>query len=402
MTMRKKVAVFALLLLAPLIFTQFEAAAAALEPDGEKVLRAMTLEEKVGQLFIIRPDALDVTLTSDEINDSKAAGVKGLTLDMKNTLRQYPPGGFVLFRKNISGPEQLKRFTADLKAACSLAPLMAIDEEGGQIARIANHKGFNVPKFESMEAIGNTGSPQKAREAASAIGSYLRDYGFNFDFAPVADVNTNPENIVIGNRAFGDDPWLVSKMVGAYLDGLHKHGVAGSLKHFPGHGDTKDDTHSGAVTVHKTWDELLKAELIPFRENFARADSVMTAHISLPNVSHDGLPASFSRELITEKLRNELGYDGIVISDALMMKAVTDSYTSALAAVLAFEAGNDILLMPWDYREAFDGVLQAVREGRISSSRLDESVRRILKLKVAYLKGVSLNDARKLTKGSPR
>ena len=402
MTMRKNVAAFALLLLAALVFAHFEAADAALDPDGEKALRAMTLEEKVGQLFIIRPDALDLTLTPDEINNSKAAGVKELTPDMKNTLRQYPPGGFALFAKNIAAPKQLRRFTADLKAACNLAPLMAIDEEGGSIARIANHKGFDVPKFESMEAIGNTGSPQKAREVASAIGKYISDYGFNFDFAPVADVNTNPENIVIGNRAFGNDPELVSKMVGAYLDGLHEHGVAGSLKHFPGHGDTKDDTHSGAVTVYKTWDKLLKAELIPFRENFTRADSVMTAHITLPNVTHDGFPASFSRELITEKLRDELGYDGVIISDALMMRAVTDSYTSAEAAVLAFEAGNDILLMPWDYREAFDGVLQAVREGRISSSRLEESVRRILNLKAAYLKGVSLNYVRKLTMGSPR
>lgn len=361
---------------------------AASEPSVEKLLQSMTLEQKVGQLFIIRPDALDTSLTPDEINDSKAAGVKELTPDMKLTLKRYPAGGFVLFRKNIASPKQLKHFTADLKAACGLAlpagdvpAIMAIDEEGGRIARIANHKNFDVTKFESMEAIGNTRNPRKAREAAESIGKYLVEYGFTMDFAPVADVNTNPENIVIGDRAFGSDPGLVSKMVGAYLDGLYKHGVAGSLKHFPGHGDTKDDTHSGSVVVEKTWEELLKAEIIPFRENLARADSVMVAHIELPNVTGDNLPATLSKKLIMNKLRNELEYGGVVITDAMMMHAIIDRYTSDEAAVLALEAGNDVILMPWDYREAFDGVLQAVRSGIISEARLDESVRRILRLK---------------------
>lgn len=353
----------------------------------EKTLRSMTLEQKVGQLFVIRPDQLDTTLTLDDIHEpstSKVSGDRELTEVMKETLTRYPAGGFALFSKNITDPKQLKHFTADLKAACgeAPAPLMAIDEEGGKIARIANHGSFNVTKFESMEALGKTGSTKKVRKAASAIGKYLVEYGFTMDCAPVADVNTNPDNTVIGNRAFGSDPNLVSKMVSAFLDGLHQQGVAGSIKHFPGHGDTKDDTHSGYVAVDKTWDELLKAELIPFRENFGKTDSVMVAHITLPNVTSDGLPASLSRELITGKLRGELGYDGLVITDALAMGAIVKAYGSAEASVMAFEAGNDILLMPWDYREAFDGVLQAVREGRISEARLDESVRRILELKM--------------------
>ncbi|MBQ9564623.1 MAG: hypothetical protein IJU98_03445 [Synergistaceae bacterium] len=349
--------------------------------EAENALRSMTLEQKIGQLFIIRPDALDVALALDEVNDSEAAGVKKLTPAMRETLRRYPAGGFALFRKNISGPNQLKRFTADLRAACAPSPILAIDEEGGKIARIANHKSFNVPKFESMEAIGRTENPRRAREVGATIGKYLREYGFNLDFAPVADVNTNPENLVIGNRAFGSEPERVSEMVGAYLDGLHAGGVAGSVKHFPGHGDTRDDPHEDAVTSPKTWDELLRAELIPFRENLDKADSVMVAHITLPNVAGDNQPATLSREIVTEKLRGELGYDGVVITDALMMGAIKKRYSSAEAAVLAFEAGNDILLMPWDYREAFDGILQAVRSGRITEARLDESVRRILRLK---------------------
>ncbi len=372
------------LLLSMAMLPPAECAGGSSSPQ-EDVLKSMTLEQKVGQLFIIRPDQLDTTLTCEEMHNQDVPYEGEMTDVKRDTLIRYPAGGFVLFKKNISGPEQLKRFTADLKDAClsmcGIPPIIAIDEEGGRIARIANHESFDVPKYESMTAIGDSGDVQKAKEAGSAIGKYLGEYGFTMDFAPVADVNTNPENIVIGNRAFGSDPQLVSKMVKAYLDGLHEQGIAGSIKHFPGHGDTKDDTHSSYVAVHKTWDVLLGAELIPFRENFNKADSVMVAHISLPNVTGDGLPASLSKELVTGKLRGELGYDGLVITDALSMGAIVHAYGSAEAAILAFEAGNDILLMPWDYREAFDGVLQAVRSGRISEERLDESVRRILRIK---------------------
>ena len=339
---------------------------------------AMTLREKVGQLFIIRPDQLDTTLTPDTMHNDRIKGITAVNDTMRTTLKEYPAGGFALFRKNIDTPRKLRDFTAELRDSCHAVPFMAVDEEGGRIARIANAKGFKVRKFASTQAIGRTGN---AREAAEVIGEYLKDYGFNMDFAPVADINTNPENIVIGDRAFGDDPEHVSRMASEYLDGLHSKGIIGSIKHFPGHGDTKGDTHSGYVAVNKTWDELLRAELIPFTDNFRKADTVMIAHITMKNVTDDDLPASLSRELVTGKLRGELGYDGVVIVDALMMGAVKDNYTSAEAAVMAIDAGCDILLMPYDYREAFDGVIEAVKSGRLTEKRIDESVARIMKLK---------------------
>lgn len=339
---------------------------------------AMTLREKVGQLFIIRPDQLDITQTPATIHDDRTTGTTSLTPVMLDTLKHYPVGGFALFRKNILSPHQLQNFTAELRASCRVTPFLAVDEEGGRISRIANTKGFRVRKFSSTQAIGESG---QAREAAEVIGTYLKEYGFNMDFAPVADINTNPENIVIGDRAFGDDPVLVSRMVSEYLDGLHSAGILGSVKHFPGHGDTKGDTHSGYVAVSKTWDELKHAELIPFTDNIKKADTIMIAHITMKNVTHDDLPASLSRELVTGKLRNELGYDGVVIVDALMMGAVKEHYTSGEAAVLAIEAGCDALLMPWDYREAFDGVLESVKSGRLTEKRIEESVARIMKLK---------------------
>ena len=348
---------------------------------SDRMLKSMTLEEKVGQLFVIRPDQLNPSRTLENIHDPKASGDKKLTASMIEILKEYPAGGFAIFRKNIEKPAQLKQFTAELKNACNIAPIMAIDEEGGKISRIANYGGFNVPKYASMEAIGKTGKPRNAYNAARTIGRYLKEYGFTLDFAPVADINPNPDNIVIGSRAFGSDAGLVSGMVSSYLDGLHSQGIAGSIKHFPGHGDTSNDTHSGYVAVYKTWDELKRAELIPFMDNFGKADTVMIAHITMKNVTSDDLPATLSKELITGKLRGELGYNGVIITDAMNMGAIHDNYSSGEAALLALEAGNDILLMPYDYIEAFNAVLEAVRNGRISESRLNQSVQRILALK---------------------
>ena len=359
------------------------ACAVASEQDTRQLLKGMTLNEKVGQLFIIRPDQLDTSLSLEQIHDSKASGSKILTPLMRKTLTEYPAGGFAIFRKNISDPEQLKSFIDDLKNACKIYPVMAVDEEGGRIARIANHNKFNVTKFKSMEAIGRTGNAKNAYRAAQVIGGYLKEYGFTLNFAPVADINTNPENIIIGDRAFGTTPELVSKMARAYLDGLHAQDMAGCLKHFPGHGDTKDDTHSGYAAVYKTWDELLKCELIPFIDNLDKADCIMTAHVTLESISGER-PATLTREIITGKLRDELGYKGVIITDALMMKAVCNRYSSGEAAVLAIEAGNDILLMPDDYISAFNAILNAVKSGRISEQRIDESVLRILDLKAKY------------------
>ena len=342
------------------------------------LIASMSLAEKVGQLFVIRPDQLDPALTPEHVHDSKKPGVKSLTPKMLKTLKDYPAGGFVMFRKNIDSPVQLMKYTQDLREAGRIYPIMAIDEEGGTISRIANHKAFTVRKFASPEAMAKSGN---VRQSASCIASYLKDYGFNLDFAPLADINTNPNNIVIGNRAFGSDPEEVSKSAGEFLDGLHEHNIMGCLKHFPGHGDTVGDTHEGYVSISKTWDELLKAEIIPYVDNLNKADTIMTAHITMKNITSDGLPASLSHEIVTGKLRKELGYDGVIITDAFDMGAVAKNYTSSEAAILAIEAGNDIILMPYDYKEAFNGVLNAVKSGRITEARINESVMRILKLK---------------------
>ena len=348
----------------------------------EELLAGMTLEEKVGQLFIIRPDSLDETLPVTTVYDSQAEGVSEITEAMKDTWARYPAGGIILFRKNLRDAEQLTAMTDAIHSLGGITPIITIDEEGGMIARIANSGLFDVPKYPNMQAIAETGDTDQAYAAGSGIGTYLKAFGIDATFAPVADVNTNPDNPVIGKRAFGDDPETAAEMVAAYLNGLHSTGTAGCVKHFPGHGDTTTDTHSGYAETNKTWEEMLACEMIPFRSGIeAGTDMVMVAHISAPAVTGDRTPATLSYTIVTEKLRQEMNYDGVVITDGMEMGAITDNYDCADAAVQAILAGVDIILLPQDYRAAFEGVLAAVQNGTITEERLDESVLRILKLK---------------------
>lgn len=352
---------------------------------AEKALAAMSTDEKIGQLFIVRPESLDPGLTPAQVHNTEQYGITEMSDAMAGTLKKYPAGGIVVFSKNILSPSQLTSFVAALQNASATPLIMGVDEEGGSVARIGNSKNFDVPKYGSMGKIGATGDTANAGDVGYAIGSYLKKYGFTLDFAPVADVNTNPNNIVIGNRAFGSDPKLVAGMVSAEIGGLHRAGVMSCAKHFPGHGDTAGDTHDGYVSVTKTWDELKSCELIPFIEAMkAGTDMIMAAHITAVNVTDDGLPASLSKELITDRLRGELGYHGVVITDSLAMGAIENKYSSADAAVKAIAAGVDIVLIPMDYRAAFEGVRKAVEDGTISKERLDESVLRILNLKEQY------------------
>lgn len=343
------------------------------------VLGKMSLREKVGQLFIVRPEAL-----AENSNAETAPATDRVDDAVINRIEEYPVGGIALFSRNITSAEQLPMFISDLQSSSKYPLFIAVDEEGGRVARIANSDFFNVASYKSMEDIGKSGDASKAEEVGRQIGLYLKELGFNLDFAPVADTNTNPQNIVIGDRSYGSDPALVARMVSAQLDGMHDSGIMGTLKHFPGHGDTKDDTHSGYVSIEKTWDELKECELVPFITALPKADMVMVSHITAVNVTSDKLPTSMSETMITGKLRNELGYDGVIITDAMAMGAVADNYTSAEAAVTAVKAGVDIVLMPQNLDEAFNGVINAVTDGEISMARLDESVMRILKLKARY------------------
>lgn len=339
-------------------------------------LEQMSLREKVGQLFNVRVEALDLTSSYTQTGPSQV---------IVDGFKRYPCGGLTLYAANIKNPLQIIEFTRFLHDLGNY-PLLCIDEEGGRVARIANNNQFNVVKYASMAAVGATGDPKNGYVAGDNIGSYLSIYGFDIDFAPVSDVNTNPDNVVIGDRAFGSSPQLVADFASQFLSGLLHNGVEGCLKHFPGHGDTKADTHFGYAESLKSWDEISRCEMIPFRKGIeAGTQLIMTAHICLPNVTGESIPSTLSPLILQEKLRGELGYQGIIITDSMGMGAITQEYSPEEAAISALEAGCDIILDPADYVSAFEAVVSAVESGRLSMAQIDERVGRVLALKKRIL-----------------
>lgn len=344
------------------------APSAAPTPDS-----ALTLEQKVGQLFIVRPDALELTLAQETINDAKADGVTELTDAMRDALRTYPVGGICQFGKNITDPEQIKRFNNDLQAACQTPLFIAVDEEGGRVSRLANSPAFDLPQYKN-------GAITDARAMGQDIGGYLKQYGFNMDFAPVADVNTNPDNPVIGDRAFSSDAKTAAQMVAEAAQGLREHGILPTLKHFPGHGDTKEDSHTALAVTHKTLVELQDCEFLPFAAD-SGLHAVMVGHIAAPNVTGDMTPATLSPELVSLIPDAE---NTLIVTDSLSMEAITATYTPGEAAVQALQAGCDLLLMPNGLPEAYNAVLQAVKDGTLSEERLDRSIDKILRYKAVF------------------
>lgn len=341
----------------------------------------MSVREKVGQMFFVRPEALDTSIHWNEYAELPNYKLQHVNETMLAINKDYPIGGMILYAHNIVDEEQLGEFIAEIRDLNG-SPLLAIDEEGGRVARIANNENFDVPKYESMAAIAESGDPNEAYKAAFTIGSYVKEYGFDIDYAPVADVNTNPENIVIGPRAFSDDPETAAKFVVSYLNGLDSAGVIGTLKHFPGHGDVKTDTHSGYAATNKTWEEMLECEMVPFKAGIkAGAKMVMTAHIAAPKVTGDDLPATLSPVILQDKLRGELGFKGVIVTDAMDMGAITTQFGNAEAAIKSIQAGVDVVLCSREFTQVFDAVVKAVEDGEIKETRIDESVKRILDLK---------------------
>ena len=350
-------------------------------PDITSLTTAdLTLEEKVGQLFIVRPDALDLTLPQETIDDAKTDGVTELTDAMRGTLQKYPVGGVCQFGKNIESPAQIKAFNAFLQEASDIPLFITVDEEVGAVARLANNDAFDLPRYTSAAAIAEFGAGN-VNFIGSTIGGYLHMYGFNMDFAPVADVNTNPDNPIIGTRAFSSDPAVAAECAVAMAKGLAGEGILPTFKHFPGHGDTAEDSHTGLAYSCRTVDELAACELLPF-EAAAEAGphAVMVGHIVVPELTGD-TPATLSAAAIALVPDAE---NTLIVTDSLAMGAITDSYTPGEAAVLALQAGCDVLLMPNGLADAYDAVLAAVQDGTISEQRLDESVAKILRMKAQF------------------
>ena len=344
-----------------------------LEVKVEKILNKMTLEQKVYQMFIITPEVLtngnNVTTCSDYFREQ---------------LERYPVGGMVYFANNLVNREQTMQMLQNTRQYAyeveGMPMFLCVDEEGGRVARIANNPNFGVSNVGAMQYIG---SAAKAYEAGQTIGAYLNDLGFNVNFAPDADVLTNDNNTVIGDRSFGTDANIVTEYAAAYSNGLHSQNIQSTFKHFPGHGSTEGDTHEGFAYTNKTYEELMESELVPFAHAQSnRVDFIMAAHISVPNVVGDNTPCTLSYKMISEILRRNLNYNGLVITDAMNMGAISNNYDSGTAAVLAVSAGVDLILMPSNFFRAAQGVINAVYNGQISENRIDSSVRRIITKKL--------------------
>lgn len=340
------------------------------------VVAGMTLEQKVAQMFIVTPD---------ELTGANGATVVGNTT--KRVYAEYPVGGLVYEKDNFKTKEQTQEMLKAMEAlsieTVALPIFLGVEEEGGKASVIASKSPIDVDNIDNMNEVGATGDNTKAYEAGQTIGNYLYDLGFNMDFAPVADVLTNGDNSAMAKRSFGSDGAAVGAMVCGALDGLAENNIIGVVKYFPGYAGTAGDGTTGAVSTDKNLEELKASELVPFQLAIdTRASFIMVGHVSVPSITGSMLPCSMSEYMISQVLRADMGFEGVVVTDAMNKKAITDSYDSAEAAITAIEAGADIILMPEDFKEAYEGVLEAVRSGKLSEERINSSLVRIVKAKL--------------------
>ena len=337
---------------------------------AESYYSEMSIENKVAGLFMVTPESITGVKTATKAGDGT-----------QEALNQYAVGGLIYFGQNILAKEQIMTMLSNTASMSNYPIFFAVDEEGGEVSRVANSK-VEVTKVDDMASIGAGGDASLAADAGTTIGSYLNEIGFNVDFAPVADVAG--EGSALGDRSFGSDPQAVSEMVTSAVSGIEGTGVSACLKHFPGLGSTTEDTHDGRVEITKSLEEMRASDFVPFSAGIeAGADFVMVSHATAPALDEDNVPSSLSKKVITDILRGELGFEGVVITDALDMTAITEYYTTEEAAVMALEAGADMLLMPDDFEKAYNAVLAAVQDGTISEERINESLDRIYRVKCA-------------------
>nr|WP_255550379.1 beta-N-acetylhexosaminidase [Sporosarcina sp. E16_3] len=328
----------------------------------------MTLEEKVGQLLVI--------------------GVEGTSYsgEMDNLIRNYHVGGVIIMGRNVATTTEMLQLINDIKKANepNKSPLfISVDEEGGRVSRLP----AGLPKLPPSAEIGKLNDESVSYLAGAYLAVVLSEFGYNINFAPVLDVNSNPRNPVIGDRSFGSDPYQVAKLGISTMHGMMDNGIIPVVKHFPGHGDTVVDSHKSLPKVETTLEELRNVELVPFQKAIEEgADAVMVAHILFPALDPD-YPSSMSKAIITGLLRNQMQFEGVIITDDLTMGAIENDYTIPEASVQSFIAGSDLLLVVRNYEgqiNTFKALKKAIATGEITEERLNESVKRILTLKEKY------------------
>lgn len=336
----------------------------SIDDEVKNKMSKMTLEQKIAQMLILYS-------TSDTVSD-----------DFKNTLKTYNPGGFILMKENITTFDKTKKFVDDLQKNSDIPMIISIDQEGGNVQRLLELKDVKPTNIPYMYYLGQTNDTNLAYEVGKLMAEELRTIGVNVDYAPVLDIYSNKDNKVIGKRSFGTTPEQVSNMALSYAKGLEENGVIATYKHFPGHGDTSVDSHYNLPVITKSYDELKNFELIPFKKAIeSDAKIIMIGHLNFTNITSDGVPSSLSEKIITDILKKDLGYKGLVITDALNMGALTKKYTDEEIYTKTINAGVDLLLMPNGSKKAIEYIKK-----NISEERINKSVEKILKFKYTYLK----------------
>ena len=379
---------------------------AAEDAEIERMLAGMSVEKKVGQMMCAafrqrqRQAAGGGVAIQNAERENPLTAVTETDEEIRACLRKYHFGAVSLFRENCRDAAQTLRLTSEMQTANreggGVPLLIATDQEGGAITRLS----FGTSGPGSM-ALAATGDSANAEDMAAVYGEELRLVGIHADYAPVLDVNNNPNNPAIGVRAFSDDPEMVAEYGAAFVRGLHRAGAAATLKHFPGHGNTETDSHTGLPRIGSSLAELRACELAPFRAAVAAgADMIMTAHIQYPRIEEEThvsrstgekicLPATMSRRILTELLREEMGFEGVIVTDALRMAAIADHFADEDVIRLTVGAGADLLMLPFaeddesfrQMTEMTETAIRLVKAGEISLSRVEASARRMLRLK---------------------
>lgn len=348
------------------------------DPDPAASLVAkMSLEDKVAQMFMVTPEALS------KFNGSVVASGE----QTKQAFTKRPVGGVIYNSANLQSPEQVKSMLSNLqkysKDRVGIPVFIAVDEEGGTVARVSGSKSMGIKPYPNMSEVGAGKDSNRALQIGVEMGKYLADLGFNIDFAPDADVLTNPQNDLLKYRAFGSDPHTVTTMTAAFTKGLQTSGVLATYKHFPGHGSTSADSHKGITVSQQDAIGLEQVDLVPFKDAVAKdVKLIMVSHVCFPKAFGDNTPASLSKKVVTGWAREKLRYQGILITDAMSMGAISDNYQPSEAAVKAIQAGIDIVLDPKDFDAAYQGVLAAVKSGKISQEQVNQAVTRIVATKL--------------------
>ena len=329
----------------------------------EQAIDEMSLDAKIAQMLIVQPIG------------------QQLTDDMRAQLASAPYGGYILLADNMSSLASTRSYIQSLQQASKTPLIISTDQEGGLVQRLRSVTGQRSTYIPAMYDLGLTGNIELAKEVGRVMAEEMRVLGINVDFAPDADVFSNPNNTVIGRRSFSADPTIVSNMSHSLARGLEENGVSACYKHFPGHGNTSTDSHYSLPVINLTREQLDQSDLIPFKNAITNnARMIMAGHIAMPKITGDNTPATLSKPLLTDLLRNELGFKGLIVTDGLNMGALARNYSEADIYYRAVEAGADILLMPTNPTLA----IQSIKE-HISEERINESVQRIMQFKSDYL-----------------